>query len=439
MELYAASLWEFRSAKAVCAQGRTLQPFQSSANITCSLFAPHPFCRSRVGAKQGHVTNDLFLYGVLQLGDSKDDESATGTDRVGPGRKRRRRRRIGGGGGGAAAAAASGEDEDSIGGGGLAGPGEGVRGRVGGGGGAKGGAGPRRRRRRRGGAGGVVLRPGKKGVRDPDAKYVSTLAEGVDLEDDYEQTVAEEGEVGVGGGGGQEGVMERGQVPLPTGASSGSSSSDDSSTSINEDDKPAAAGAVTDASRGIEAQTSSSPAAADVAAAVKAAADARAAAEAAVAAAAAAASAKGTPTSTTAQTSTTTSSSSSSGSSGGTDSSSSSGTGTTSSSSSSSSNTTTSSRSSSRAPSPWDALEGTPPLGFTISDAVAAYGKKHSIYEKNWMPFVYEDELYVVYSLSPVHKVYKLMPSGVAELKHSTELGESFWAGWWVGVGTRAD
>jgi hypothetical protein len=88
------------------------------------------------------------------------------------------------------------------------------------------------------------------------------------------------------------------------------------------------------------------------------------------------------------------------------------------------SSSSTSTSSSSKEASPWDALEGAAPLGYTISDAVATYGKKHSIYEKNWMPFVYEDELYVVYSLAPVHKVYKMMPNGVAELKHTTELGE---------------
>ena len=63
----------------------------------------------------------------------------------------------------------------------------------------------------------------------------------------------------------------------------------------------------------------------------------------------------------------------------------------------------------------WGALWGAPPLELSIADAKAVYGKRHSVYEKNWMPLALDDDLYVIYSVGPRHRAYRLRPDGVAE------------------------
>ncbi|WIA44576.1 hypothetical protein OEZ86_007300 [Tetradesmus obliquus] len=63
----------------------------------------------------------------------------------------------------------------------------------------------------------------------------------------------------------------------------------------------------------------------------------------------------------------------------------------------------------------WRALWGQPPLPLAIADAKAVYGQQHSVNEKNWMPFVWQDQLLVTYALTPKHRVYRLRPNGLAE------------------------
>ena len=75
------------------------------------------------------------------------------------------------------------------------------------------------------------------------------------------------------------------------------------------------------------------------------------------------------------------------------------------------------SSSSSAAAGGWDARWDAPPLALRISDAKQSYGKRHSIYEKNWMPFASGDAVYAVQSLAPHHKVYRLQPDGAAVLQ----------------------
>jgi hypothetical protein len=69
----------------------------------------------------------------------------------------------------------------------------------------------------------------------------------------------------------------------------------------------------------------------------------------------------------------------------------------------------------------WRSRWGAPPLGLAISDAKQAYGTRHSIYEKNWMPFVSNDRLFAVQSLAPRQKVYRLRADGLAVLLPPTD------------------
>jgi hypothetical protein len=75
----------------------------------------------------------------------------------------------------------------------------------------------------------------------------------------------------------------------------------------------------------------------------------------------------------------------------------------------------------------WDA----PPLPLRLGDAAELYGKRHSVYEKNWMPFIAPRSggseagggggggegggLYVVHAPAPSHRVYRIRPDGIAE------------------------
>lgn len=71
----------------------------------------------------------------------------------------------------------------------------------------------------------------------------------------------------------------------------------------------------------------------------------------------------------------------------------------------------------------WAAWTGAQPVPLVLSDAAAVYGKGYAINEKNWMPFVYEDQLLVTYSLAPKHRVYQLHPDGSAVFKCETDSG----------------
>lgn len=48
------------------------------------------------------------------------------------------------------------------------------------------------------------------------------------------------------------------------------------------------------------------------------------------------------------------------------------------------------------------------------------YTNRRNVKEKNWMPFVHQDDLYVIHSVLP-HRVLKLDPSGIAVEKYVTE------------------
>lgn len=72
----------------------------------------------------------------------------------------------------------------------------------------------------------------------------------------------------------------------------------------------------------------------------------------------------------------------------------------------------------------WDALQGAQPVPLHIKDAAAVYGSKYAIVEKNWMPFVYNGQLFVTYSLAPKHRTYLLHPDGTAEPKYESDSGE---------------
>lgn len=76
-------------------------------------------------------------------------------------------------------------------------------------------------------------------------------------------------------------------------------------------------------------------------------------------------------------------------------------------------------------PATWEAYQRRAPVGLVISDAKAVYGHEHSITEKNWMPFVWEGNLYMTYKLVPTHKVYQLHPNGIAVPAHETDTGVS--------------
>jgi hypothetical protein len=55
-------------------------------------------------------------------------------------------------------------------------------------------------------------------------------------------------------------------------------------------------------------------------------------------------------------------------------------------------------------PSTWEDLLRAPPLLLRLADAKERYGSRHSIVEKNWMPFVVNDRLYITHSLAPQHR-----------------------------------
>lgn len=72
----------------------------------------------------------------------------------------------------------------------------------------------------------------------------------------------------------------------------------------------------------------------------------------------------------------------------------------------------------------WDALRASQPIPLYIKDAAAVYGTKYAIVEKNWMPFVYEGQLFVTYSLAPKHRTYLLHPDGTAEPQYESDSGK---------------
>lgn len=72
----------------------------------------------------------------------------------------------------------------------------------------------------------------------------------------------------------------------------------------------------------------------------------------------------------------------------------------------------------------WDALRASQPVPLHIKDASAVYGTKYAIVEKNWMPFVYEGQLFVTYSLAPKHRTYLLHPDGTAEPQYESDSGK---------------
>jgi hypothetical protein len=60
----------------------------------------------------------------------------------------------------------------------------------------------------------------------------------------------------------------------------------------------------------------------------------------------------------------------------------------------------------------------------SLTDAKAVYGRQHSISEKNWMPFIWQNDLFVTYTVTPKHRVYRLRPNGSAELAFETDPSE---------------
>lgn len=78
-------------------------------------------------------------------------------------------------------------------------------------------------------------------------------------------------------------------------------------------------------------------------------------------------------------------------------------------------------------PDTWDKYWGHAPVSLAISDAKAVYGHDHSISEKNWMPFLWQGQLYVTYQLVPRHRVYLLHPNGTASPAAETDPGGYAW------------
>jgi hypothetical protein len=71
----------------------------------------------------------------------------------------------------------------------------------------------------------------------------------------------------------------------------------------------------------------------------------------------------------------------------------------------------------------WESLRNSQPVPLHIKDAAAVYGKKYAIVEKNWMPFVYNGQPFVTYSLAPKHRTYLLHPDGTAEPQYESDSG----------------
>jgi hypothetical protein len=56
-----------------------------------------------------------------------------------------------------------------------------------------------------------------------------------------------------------------------------------------------------------------------------------------------------------------------------------------------------------------------------LADEVKRYGGRQGIWEKNWMAFLHNDDLYITYQLSPWHVVYKYVSATQAlRLAHAT-------------------
>lgn len=70
---------------------------------------------------------------------------------------------------------------------------------------------------------------------------------------------------------------------------------------------------------------------------------------------------------------------------------------------------------------PGDAWHIARPVQMSIENEAAVYKGRHFVFEKNWMPFIYNNELYITYYLCPRHIVYRYVsPMQPLELVHTT-------------------
>lgn len=71
---------------------------------------------------------------------------------------------------------------------------------------------------------------------------------------------------------------------------------------------------------------------------------------------------------------------------------------------------------------PWNLQR---PVSLTLKPPKGLYTRKLHVKEKNWMPFIYRDKLYVTYSVQP-HRVFEILSNGTAVMRYLTSSPQFF-------------